>query len=298
MNPTGHSYETAVTAPTCTEMGYTTYTCACGESYKSDYVLPTGHSHEAVVTAPTCTEQGYTTYTCHCGDSYVSDYVDALGHSYGEWTVTVQETCTEDGEELCVCAVCGDEQTRAIAAYCPSESYADLEADAWYHEGVCYVLRNGLMKGKAEDVFAPGANLNRAELVTVLYRLAGEPSVEGLENPFEDVSEGTWYTDAVIWAASEGIVNGVSTTHFAPGQDITREQIAAILYRYAKAEPVDEDYIGGFSDVDTVSGYAVEAMNWAVANGLINGVGNNTLAPSATANRAQIATILMRFCKQ
>ena len=298
VNPTGHSYEAVVTAPTCTEMGYTTYTCACGNSYKSDYVLPTGHNHEAVVTAPTCTEQGYTTYTCHCGDSYVSDYVDALGHSYGEWFVTVQESCTEEGEEKCVCAVCGDEQTRAIAAYCPSEAYTDLDAQGWYHEGVCYVLRNGLMKGKAEGIFAPAANLNRAELVTVLYRMAGSPGVDGLENPFIDVEAGSWYADAVIWAAGNGIVNGVSAELFAPGRDINREQIAAILYRYAKAEPVEEDHLGSFADADAVSSYAVDAMNWAVANGLINGMGGGTLSPAASANRAQIAMILMRFCRK
>ncbi len=172
----------------------------------------------------------------------------------------------------------------------------DVKVSDWYYESVMYVIRNGLMNGKGNGFFAPNANLTRAELVTVLYRMAGEPSVDGLEHPFADVAADTWYTDAVIWAYHEGVVNGISETAFAPGADITREQIAAILYRYAGAEAA-EDALAGYADADKVSDWAYDAMNWAVSVGLINGMDETTLAPQGNATRAQIATILMRYCE-
>ena len=168
---------------------------------------------------------------------------------------------------------------------------------AWLMSGVDFVLLNGLMNGMSSKEFAPEGKLTRAQLVTILYRMAGSPSVEGLKNPFTDVPGGTWYTDAVIWAADKGVVTGTTATTFAPDVNITREQIATILFRYAGAEAVSENHLAGFKDADKISGYARDAMNWAVANGLINGMGDGTVAPNATATRAQIATILMRFAK-
>ncbi len=166
----------------------------------------------------------------------------------------------------------------------------------WAEEDMLEAVYRGLFKGVDDTHFAPNANLTRAELVTVLYRMAGEPSVDGLEHPFADVPADTWYTDAVIWAYHEGVVNGISETAFAPGADITREQIAAILYRYAGAEAA-EDALAGYADADKVSDWAYDAMNWAVSAGLINGITETTLAPQNSATRAQIATILMRYCK-
>ena len=286
--------------PTCTKAGYVLNQCTvCGDNHIVEILEANGHSYEAVVTAPTCTEQGYTTYTCPaCGDSYVDDYTDALGHTFGDWTVTRKETCTEAGEETRTCETCGETETREIPASCPARDFTDVETGKWYHEGICFVLRNGLMKGVEVGIFAPNANLTRAELVTVLYRMAGAPSVEGMNNPFADVAADTWYTDAVIWAANKGIVTGLDKTTFAPGANITREQIATILFRFTGAEKVEEDALKGFTDAATVSDWAVDAMNWAVSTGLITGMENNTLAPQATATRAQIATILMRYCQK
>ena len=136
-----------------------------------------------------------------------------------------------------------------------------------------------------------------AQLVTILYRIAGEPESTAT-NPFADVADGQWYTNAVIWAAENGIVKGVNTTTFAPNDQITREQIATILFRYAKAEKV-EGKLAGFPDAEKVSDYAADAMAWAVEQGLINGIsesdGKTYLAPQETATRAQIAVILMRY---
>ena len=176
--------------------------------------------------------------------------------------------------------------------------YTDVVDGNWAVEAVNYVTEKDYMKGLSETTFGPNGALTRGMLVTVLYRMAGSPSVEGLENPFEDVAAGTWYTDAVIWAYHENVVAGTSETTFAPNVNITREQIAAILFRYSGAEKVEEDHLSDFTDADKISGYAVDAMNWAVANGLIAGMGDGTVAPRATATRAQIASILMRYCNQ
>ena len=182
-------------------------------------------------------------------------------------------------------------------AGCPSTNFTDVEENGWYHTGVDFMVRNGFMNGVADDAFDVDGNLTRAQLVTILYRIAGEPESTAT-NPFADVAYGQWYTNAVIWAAENGIVKGVNTTTFAPNDQITREQIATILFRYAKAEKV-EGKLAGFPDAGKVSDYAADAMAWAVEQGLINGIsesdGKTYLAPQETATRAQIAVILMRY---
>ena len=178
-------------------------------------------------------------------------------------------------------------------AGCPSTNFTDVEENGWYHTGVDFMVKNGV----ADDAFDVDGNLTRAQLVTILYRIAGEPESTAT-NPFADVADGQWYTNAVIWAAENGIVKGVNTTTFAPNDQITREQIATILFRYAKAEKV-EGKLAGFPDAEKVSDYAADAMAWAVEQGLINGIsesdGKTYLAPQETATRAQIAVILMRY---
>ena len=182
-------------------------------------------------------------------------------------------------------------------AGCPSTNFTDVEENGWYHTGVDFMVRNGFMNGVADDAFDVDGNLTRTQLVTILYRIAGEPESTAT-NPFADVADGQWYTNAVIWAAENGIVKGVNTTTFAPNDQITREQIATILFRYAKAEKV-EGKLAGFPDAEKVSDYAADAMAWAVEQGLINGIsesdGKTYLAPQETATRAQIAVILMRY---
>ena len=157
------------------------------------------------------------------------------------------------------------------------------------------------MDGVSDARFAPDGTVTRAQLVTILWRLDGGPAVNYLL-PFTDVAEGEWYTEAVRWAASEGIVNGVSDTEFAPGADVTREQFAAILYRYAQYKGYDVSIgestnILSFTDFDAVSEYAVSALQWACGEGVITGVTESTLVPQGTATRAQAAAMLQRFCE-
>ena len=274
-----------------------------------DNIVYEGCKHEHVkenIVPATCTEDGSKTVVCEdCGETLSIEVIPATGHSFGDWTVTKKATCFEDGEESRTCSVCECVETRPIFANsdnCPSKAFTDLDAKAWYHEGVDYALTNGLMNGVGGGRFEPDGQLTRAQLVTVLYRAAGEPDTGKQVNPFTDVADDAWYTKAVIWAANNGIVNGVAKNTFAPDDSITREQIATMLYRYAGAEAAKEDKLSAFPDAAKVSDWAKEALNWAVAGGLINGVadanGTANLEPQATATRAQIATILMRWLEK
>ena len=176
--------------------------------------------------------------------------------------------------------------------------FTDVTEGDWFYDAVRYAYETGLMDGVGDNLFAPNSETTRAQLVTILYRLAGEPEVSGTSG-FTDVEADTWYTDAVVWAAENGIVNGVSETEFAPGKDITREQLATILFRYAEAKGYDVSAradLSAYTDADQIQSYAAESVAWAVAEGLIQGFEDNTLRPAGNATRAQIATILMRFC--
>ena len=175
--------------------------------------------------------------------------------------------------------------------------FPDVTEGDWFYDDVRCAYETGLMGGVGDNLFAPNSQTTRAQLVTILYRLEGEPEVSGTSG-FSDVAAGIWYTDAVAWAAENGIVNGVSDTEFAPGDDITREQLAAILYRYAACQGYDVSQradLSGFGDASSISGYAHEALSWAHAQGLVLGFEDGSLRPQGTASRAQIAAVLMRF---
>lgn len=176
--------------------------------------------------------------------------------------------------------------------------FSDVRIADWFYNDVKYVYEKGMMAGTAADVFAPNATTTRAMIVTILYRLEGSPAVTGT-SAFVDVPAGQWYTDAVNWAAANQIVKGTSATTFAPNASITREQMAAILYRYAQYKGYDvtkKADLSGYSDNGQVSAYAKDALAWANAAKLINGVTNTTLAPQGNATRAQVSAILHRFC--
>ena len=176
--------------------------------------------------------------------------------------------------------------------------FHDVTEGDWFYDAVRYAYETGLMDGVGDSLFAPNSQTTRAQLVTILYRLEGEPEVSGTSG-FTDVEAGTWYTDAVAWAAANGIVNGTTDTTFAPGEDITREQLVTVLYRYAESKGYDVSAsadLSGYPDAGQVQDYAQPAMAWAVAEGIVEGV-DGTLNPAGNATRAQIATILMRFCE-
>ena len=342
-----HSYTAVVTPPTCTEKGYTTHTCACGDSYVDTYVDALGHawdngkvtkeptetetgvktftctrcgetktevipplshkhSYTAVVTPPTCTEKGYTTHTCSCGDSYVDTYTAALGHDWDSGTVTKEPTATETGIRTYTCTRCSATKTETIPATGSvdvTQMFTDVEKN-WAYPGIQYCVTHGIMGGMGDGTFAPTGTTTRAQIVQILYNLEGTPAVSGM-TPFTDLTA-NWYKPAILWAYQNNVVAGTSPTTFAPDQPVTREQIAVILTQYMfhvlKMEctwtPAD---LSTFPDGANVSSWAKEAMQDAVALGLINGTkapdGVVYLDPQGSAARQQVATILMNFCQ-
>lgn len=176
--------------------------------------------------------------------------------------------------------------------------FTDVSTSDWFYDDVAFVYENGLFSGTDSRSFSPNASMTRAMLVTVLYRLEGEPTVTG-RSSFTDVRSGAYYEKSVIWAAANGIVTGTDSTSFSPDTKVTREQLAAILYRYAQYRKLDTDAsakLNSFTDADSVSAYASEALGWAVSEGLINGA-SGKLMPKGDATRAQVAAILHRFVK-
>lgn len=175
--------------------------------------------------------------------------------------------------------------------------FTDVNENDWYYDAVKYVYANGLMSGVSDTTFAPNANTTRGMIVTVLYRMENQPNVT-IDNSFKDVKSTDYYGNAIYWAKQNNIVSGYNSTTFAPNDNITREQIAAILYRYAayKGYSVDKTSdLSNFNDTSNISNYALTPIKWAVSSGLISGMGDSTISPLGNASRAQIATILMRF---
>ena len=341
-----HSYTAVVTAPTCTEKGYTTHTCSCGDSYVDTYVDALGHawdngkvtkeptatetgvrtytctrcsetktetipklthehSYKAVVTAPTCTAKGYTTHTCACGDSYVDTYVDALGHAWDNGKVTKEPTATETGVRTYTCTRCSATKTESIPVVSVdvTQMFTDVEKN-WAYPGIQYCVTHGIMGGMGDGTFAPTGTTTRAQIVQILYNLEGTPAVSGT-TPFTDLTA-NWYKPAILWAYQNNVVAGTSPTTFDPERPVTREQIAVILTQYMfnvlkmnrTWTPAD---LSAFPDGANVSSWAKEAMQDAVALGLINGTkapdGMVYLDPQGSATRQQVATILMNFCQ-
>ena len=189
--------------------------------------------------------------------------------------------------------------SRIVATFTGAMLFLDVRREDWFYSDVRYVVEHGLFHGTTQDLFSPNAPMTRGMLVTVLYRLAGSP--KAAENSgFADVAAGKYYADAVAWAAESGIVSGVSDGCFAPDSRVTREQLAAILYRYARDKRYDTGRtanLTGFADYEQISGYAAEALGWANAEGLVSGRSKTALSPQGQATRAEVAAILHRFAE-
>ena len=284
------------------------YVIVGGKEYWSPVVtFTTAHTHnyKATVTAPTCTAKGYTTHTCACGDSYVDTYVDALGHAWDNGKVTKEPTETETGVKTFTCTRCGETKTETIPAtgvMDVTKMFTDV-SHSWADDGIQYCVTHQLMSGIGNNLFGPKLTTTRAQIVQILYNLEGEPKVSGT-TPFTDLTQ-DWYQDAILWAYQTGVVAGTSSTTFEPDLPVTREQIAVILMEYMtrvlKLErtwtPAD---LSIFPDADSVSDWAKDAMADAVGLGLISGASNGGqtyLEPQGSATREQVATILMEFCK-
>lgn len=313
---------TKTVAPSCTEAGYDLYTCRdCGASEQRNVKPALGHKWDSgtVTAEPTETDPGTMTYTCTVCGQTKTEVIPATGphtHVWGEGTVTVAPTETTPGVRTYTCTVCGQTRTEIIpatgsavcpgGAACPSFRFRDVPAPSnWAHEGIDYCVRHGLMSGFDATTFSPDTVSTRAQIVMILYNLSGDTTdYSKYYVPFTDVRPGTWYYNAVAWGYDKDIVSGMSATTFAPDGLITREQMAVLLYgyteKYAPAYLGGAASLNGFPDAASVSNWAYAAMSWAVGNGLISGIASNGadyLAPSGGATRAQIAAIMMRYCR-
>lgn len=321
--------------PTCTESGVRTYTCENGNiMYESIPAL--GHK-EVIDPAKdaTCTQTGLTEgkHCSVCGETLVAQAEVPMKPHTPKATEIVPATCTEDGTAGgIVCAVCGTtlEGSKRIPArhhyvggyctvcerqdplripcsgdqHCPGHIFSDMPStDYWSHGAIDYVVAHKLFFGTSATTFEPMTKLSRAMIVKVLYTLEGEPAVTG-ENPFRDVADNRWYTNAVIWAAENKIVAGIGDGKFDPDGDATREQVATILYEYAAFKGCDMNVYGDlstFTDMGKVSNFAKEPMTWAVAVSLISGVAvgrEALLDPQGVTTREQFAMMMAEYMMQ
>ena len=305
-----HSYKDVVTAPTCTEKGYTTHTCACGDSYVDTYTDPLGHDlKDDAAVAATCTTAGTTAgkHCTRCDYKEGMETIAALGHAWDEGTVTKEATETTQGSMTYTCTRCPATKRDILPAsgLVATAVYNDVKNDtSWFYPGVQYCLSYGLMSGMGNGSFAPGEYTTRAQVAQILYNLHGNPEVSG-GTPFTDVPEGAWYQKAVTWAHSVGIVNGVTATTFSPNANITRQDFVLMLMRYLNnVRMVDRtwtpDDLSRFADAGSVGFWALDAMKDAVAINAISGVpidGRLYIQPARNATRAEAAKILMVFHK-
>ena len=320
-----YSYADVRTEPTCTETGHYKGTCPrCGKDY-NDTIPALGHDWGEWVVAqePTYTTTGYRYHVCTragCNTRVGEEIPKLHEHVWNAGVVTQKPTATEPGVKTFTCTICNEQKTESIPATgvpdtcpggptCPGYAFRDMPApDSWAHAGLDYCIYNGYINGLSATTVDPSGTCTRAQLVCILYRIQGEPKVvEGYEldklrAPFDDVPRGQWYTNAILWAKLTRIVNGTSATTFDPSGQITREQLAAILYRYTAKYASDATgnaaSLAAYPDAGSVSAYARDAMAWAVGKGLIGGLPHGKtdyLEPGGSATRAQVATILMRY---
>lgn len=322
----GHDYSyksASSTEPTCTESGHYKGTCpVCGKDY-NDTIPALGHDWGEWVTTiePTYTTVGYRYHLCaRCNTREGEDIPKLHTHTWDAGVVTQKPTATEPGVKTFTCTICGETKTESIPATgvpdvcpggptCPGYAFRDMPVPTdWAHEGLDYCIYHGYIAGTSASTVSPNGVCTRAQLVSILYRVQGEPTtVKGYElsklrAPFDDVPRGQWYTDAIWWAKLTGVVSGTSATTFDPEGEITREQLAVILYNYTKqfapGSLTATGSLAGFPDAASVSSWARTEMAWAVGNGLISGTGSGSVAyltPQGSATRAQVAAILMRF---
>ena len=277
------------------------YTPIAGISFDVKLMAADGFDENWTPVFAPCNGAMITAYYEDTFEKVPSDKWFAFGDDDGVYQITFKEPgkyiiVGDKPEDFLVPAV---STVEAFDHDCPSEKFTDFAPDAWYHGPVDYVVGHGIMNGTSATTFEPATATTRAMIATILWRLDGAPVVNAV-NPFDDVVNGAWYTDAIVWAAANGIVDGYGNGKFGPNDDITREQLATMFWRYAKYKGYDvsigeETNIIAYEDFDQISKWAVPAMQWACGSGLIRGRTVSTLAPGEGANRAEVAAIIMRF---
>ena len=242
------------------------------------------------------------------GDAVTITVKPDTGYALDQLTVTDQNshgvTLTDQGEGTYTFTMPEGKVTveatfQAVKEESPVDAFLDIDSEAWYYDGVKYAVENGLMSGTGADTFGPNTILSRGIIAQMLYALEGKPSVSA-DNRFPDVPDGAWFANAANWAQFKGIITGYENGHFGPNDSLTREQLALILYNYAKSKGYDTSAkadLNQYVDGSSTSAWAQTAMAWAVGEGLLSGRNADMLAPTGTATRAEVAQIMMNFCE-
>ena len=286
-----HTFTATVKTPTCKTDGYTILNCrVCGYETKTDRVSAPGHQYIVTIHSPSCTEQGYTRYRCSvCSDTFYADWVEPNGHDYDTGVLTKAPTAKSTGTLTHTCSECGDSYTERIPTW--DGSLKDVPIGAYYFAPVVWAVDLGVTQGVDRTHFGPDEICTRAQVVTFLWREAGEPKPQSGKNPFADVPGGAYYRNAVIWAVEQGITMGVDASHFGPDEACTRCQVVTFLHRARGCETAKKSIT--FTDVKAED-YFYEPVRWACQMKITVGTGGGAFSPYAPCTRARIVTFLFR----
>lgn len=276
-------------------------TCDAAYNYQTTSTkapVPNNHRHNYVETevAPTCQAQGYNRYICSCGSLFAAGFVDATGvHTCANgYMVTEEPDFGNTGEKRFVCAHCGNVIVQSLADLNTiSREFKDVSSESFYYEPVLWAFSRGVTTGTKAGEFSPDVTCTRGQVVTFLWRAMGEPEPSSDVNPFKDIDEGAYYYKAVLWAAENGITNGMSASVFAPNGACTRGQVVTFLNRTA-GNPTAQSDTCAFRDVETDAFY-YDSVLWAVEHGVTNGVSATAFEPNKACSRGQIVTFLYRY---
>ncbi len=282
-------------APGCTAPGSTTHICrSCGLSYVTDETEALGHNfgeYQSDNNASCTTEGTISSHCSRCDEVRLSEEkTPALGHSWDEGSITQPPSSSTEGLRTYSCTRCGEVKTESIEKL-PSGLFTDVPEGSWYEEAVYWAVSKGITNGIGEGLLGPGKSCTRAQVVTFLWRAAGEPEVLSSENPFDDVRESDYYYEAVLWALEKGITTGTSDSSFSPADGCTRAQVAAFLWRALGSPEAEAE--NPFEDVSDEAWYR-DAVLWALTEGVTTGTSDTSFSPASSCTRAQIACFLWR----
>ena len=297
----GHDFSVwyIVKQPTEYEGGREQRACQRCEFIESRELEPlghTGHSYSTVTVNPTCTDEGYTLHICACGDMYKDNTVPTAGHKWDNGKMIKEPAAGQPGEKLFTCTVCAETRIEKVSVgVIITNPFKDVKITDYFFDSVMWAVSNDVTSGLSATEFGPSKGCTRAQVVTFLWRAAGEPAPSSNVNPFKDVNEGVYYYNAVLWAVENGITTGLSADTFGPNANCNRGQIVTFLWR-AMGKPAPESSNNPFTDVPE-SQYYYDAVLWAVEKDITTGLSATSFGPNSTCTRGQIVTFLYRAYK-
>ena len=292
----GHDWDdgTITKEPGCDEIGTIVYHCSRCDRSRTDALPSLGHDWDdgTVTKEPTCTQDGVLQRTCsRCGAKRTS-VLEALGHDWDQGTVTEEPTRFHEGVRQFTCLRCGDHRTQRIPVLDGGNPFEDITEGQYYTEPVFWALDHSITTGMDTSHFGPELPCTRAQVVTFLWRAAGEPEPNSKDCAFTDLDSSQYYYKAVLWAVEQHITTGMDDSHFGPELPCTRAQVVTFLWRAAE-EPEADSAVAAFTDIEDVD-YAKTAIAWAAEKAITDGTGNGCFSPDLTCSRAQIVTFLYR----